>query len=479
MPLTLKNSLIEHDSSPVVAYGNDRGAFVEYPLATSEDSFTQELDEIREIAMNNLRDIQANMVLTKVAEMEVLIVEDCEYAAEKILDPTFLLRVQQKLGTDEILVGIPSHGCFLAIDHRKLEHVTSFLFILSKYYEDAPGNAISKHGFLIKDGAIQGYVKGSQKEEEKDEEEPFFKVMTLEETDQKRGYIIFFGHQNLTIARKYLDGALQNLLHEGASQKDVDIDIQVMLVPTIMERTEGLESLCQNLAEAAVGAFSQYASEPICRSITIQFIYDKDELLATANWNNNGDNSVSTPIPEAPKTIVAEPEPEWDARKPEQRILPGSENEQAGLFIFEALLEALKTDVLSRKQVFGLEPISDERWKKYILSFNGLSDENIKTYFRDHRLKKYSLEEVDTLFALFEGRRIVHQDKGGLAAAGIFLSLFLSLINLVTGFLGFTSFWWSSVGFGLMVFCMVQFNKIDKKRQQTLQNRYDELFPEK
>ena len=100
--------VIDKPSSPLVMYGVDSGGAMAYSPSEGEESDLQKKAD----ALVNLWSLDVPYTLHD-ADGTPIAVAEHEYAAEKILDPLYLIAVANALQSDEIVVGIPAKGVLI------------------------------------------------------------------------------------------------------------------------------------------------------------------------------------------------------------------------------------------------------------------------------------------------------------------------------------------------------------------------------
>ena len=135
-------------NSPIVVYGEDKGNRIEYsPSKSKEDDV-----KIKETAINNLKQIKVPFEIVKVEGNDLLYAQH-EYAAEKILDKEFLIKISKALGNSSILVGIPIKGFLAATAKGKGEN--NFLGSITNMYDNPQTYPIFRHIFFVQNGEIE------------------------------------------------------------------------------------------------------------------------------------------------------------------------------------------------------------------------------------------------------------------------------------------------------------------------------------
>lgn len=91
--------------------------------------------------------------------VRMVVHDDAFTAAERILDVGFLADLQRQLETDEIVVGVPRRGLFLAVSSAAPnEFVRAFGVTVATQYDSGTSAPISPALFRVRDGVIVGLV---------------------------------------------------------------------------------------------------------------------------------------------------------------------------------------------------------------------------------------------------------------------------------------------------------------------------------
>lgn len=149
----LKEKLFDYDRSPIVAYGTDKGDYIEYIEATDASDWEAKMKEIKEKALKNNSMIEVSYSVEDIEGDKLFIANPHEYASEKILDKEFLKTVSKELNTESFLVGIPHQGVFATISGAS-SFSDRFLGFIKQKFENPEANPISPHVFEIYQGNI-------------------------------------------------------------------------------------------------------------------------------------------------------------------------------------------------------------------------------------------------------------------------------------------------------------------------------------
>ena len=138
--------VFDNPESPIVMYGEDVGGSISF-----SPSEGREADEAQKsAALENLRNIQISYSTQDFDGIKIAIIEH-EYAAEKILDPSFLLGLSKDLESEEIAIGIPMKGIMIAAPKASARNV---LGATINGYENSRTYPVSKSIFLVSGGEI-------------------------------------------------------------------------------------------------------------------------------------------------------------------------------------------------------------------------------------------------------------------------------------------------------------------------------------
>lgn len=114
--LFFKERLFDSSAAPIIAFGTDEGIRISYQAALNEEDFNSRLPAIKQQAYDNLKLINPQIDVQDAEGTKFAFVTGSEYASEKILDVEFMKSVAQKMGCDNIMVGIPFKGNLIATD---------------------------------------------------------------------------------------------------------------------------------------------------------------------------------------------------------------------------------------------------------------------------------------------------------------------------------------------------------------------------
>jgi len=203
----LKEKLIDHIDSPIIAYGKDIGTAMMYEYSTDEKDFASKLKKIKEEALSNLRNIEIPYSVQGKGKDLFFTLQPHEYASEKILDKEFLKKVHKELGSNNILVAIPHKGIFNAVrvDSNFKMKLPGFAI---QQYENPQADKITPMVFNIIDGEINAMI-GAKNENDVLEENEF-----IENKDGSFSLKFYSNNENnfiKNLKENYQTGLLQGM----------------------------------------------------------------------------------------------------------------------------------------------------------------------------------------------------------------------------------------------------------------------------
>lgn len=153
VPYFIKEQLLNNNSSPVIAFGVDKGSHIEYEGAQDQESYEAKLKEMREEALHHLKSVEPKIEFQEVEGTKVAFISNNEYASEKIWDKDYMISLAEKLDAGDLMVGIPFKGHMLAVDSSSNLR-NKFPAVIIKYFENPQQDTISPHVFLVRNGEV-------------------------------------------------------------------------------------------------------------------------------------------------------------------------------------------------------------------------------------------------------------------------------------------------------------------------------------
>lgn len=124
------------------------------------DAIERPRDEAIDEALANLAAEQVTTETVQFGELEVLVVGGSFYAAEKLLDVTFMTGLHVQLASETLAVATPSRGMLLVTAvHDDAGHLARFAALARRQFDDGGGRAISPTVLLVGDGRITGLLR--------------------------------------------------------------------------------------------------------------------------------------------------------------------------------------------------------------------------------------------------------------------------------------------------------------------------------
>lgn len=123
-------------------------------IENTEDIALSGGDLVR-LAFKNLRELPLQWQSKKLLNQDILALESI-WAAEKILDNTFLNQASELLNSPKILVAIPKRGLILAARFTKTDADVAFCTYAFENYEDMGSVPLSEKLLIVENGQISG-----------------------------------------------------------------------------------------------------------------------------------------------------------------------------------------------------------------------------------------------------------------------------------------------------------------------------------
>lgn len=158
-----------HEMGPWLTFGLDEGERV--ARIGPNHLHGRTLEELEKKALENLaaRNMQPKEIAAK-----MVAVQD-EYAAEAILLPELMRKVQKMVGTDMMLVSIPNEHLLVATLGEDPEITTGTIVLARKHFDETTKRRISPLPLVVQDGQIIGFVTGSTEKEAPKDDKPWWK----------------------------------------------------------------------------------------------------------------------------------------------------------------------------------------------------------------------------------------------------------------------------------------------------------------
>ena len=155
VPLFVKENLFDNPSSPVIAYGIDKGQTLEYTGVESDDELVIRIEEMKVAASEFLKEVHPKINIQEIEGSQLIMVSEHEYASEKILDKEFMIDLASKINAGDLLVGVPFKGQLIAVDSTAPIR-TKFPHAVKQSFENPQQDVISPNVFLVREGEIVG-----------------------------------------------------------------------------------------------------------------------------------------------------------------------------------------------------------------------------------------------------------------------------------------------------------------------------------
>ena len=117
-------------------------------------------DEAMTEALRNLEAEQVEIEEMRVGEVSLLVVSGSFYAAEKLLDRAFMIRIHDRLRADLLAVAVPTRGLLLvAAADLEPAQIARFAALARLRHDEAGGRAISPMVMVVEGGRVAGFVR--------------------------------------------------------------------------------------------------------------------------------------------------------------------------------------------------------------------------------------------------------------------------------------------------------------------------------
>ena len=285
--MVLKEQLLDYDQSPVIGIGEDMDDKIKFVEASDAGSFEAELAAKKSEALNNLKNLDIAYEVQDVNGSKVIVVNREEYSCEKILDEQYLNKLHTELNSKQIAIGIPFQGLFIAISNNDTDLMQKFPAVIKKHYDNPQADRISDQMFLSLNGKIVAY-SGSEAiaPGEAKEEACFVQTMTLTgKTEKDLEFVTFIGHRELPILKTNFEKTYDELLAKCREEQALSFNMKFMIIPDIIQKSEGLIALTKELAERFSNQETMAKSLPTLNTFNIIFNYE-EEIIAEGSWGN-------------------------------------------------------------------------------------------------------------------------------------------------------------------------------------------------
>ncbi len=160
LPKNLENSIYHLD----MVYSDDISSKIPVIAFTKLDE-NKVVNDIEEIdlrgselvrnAFKNLKSLSLRWSRFKNEGVEYLFVDNNDFAAEKILDKSFLKEAEELLSTKELLICIPCRGAIFCCAATDLESRSLLEEKVDENFNDFSKHPVSNHLYLIEEGIIK------------------------------------------------------------------------------------------------------------------------------------------------------------------------------------------------------------------------------------------------------------------------------------------------------------------------------------
>ena len=139
---------------PLVFVGRDQPNSFAYLPAGSEH-----VEESFQEALSNLARLELEAVPHEIAGVSMFVVSGHFYASEKILDESFMMGLQRRLGAELLAAAVPYKGLLLVTEQVVPPGIAGFVAAATVLHGNSEGAPpLSPIVFLVKDGKVVGHI---------------------------------------------------------------------------------------------------------------------------------------------------------------------------------------------------------------------------------------------------------------------------------------------------------------------------------
>ena len=299
------DELFGNEQSPILMYGEDKGAYMEYTQSKSDNEDKQ----IKEQAIKNLENLEVPFQVQEMQGFKIAMAQH-EYAAEKILDKNYMKKIASDLGSDSIVLGIPMKGFLAAVAKGKGE--ANLYGAIVQQYQNAQTYPISNSMYYVVGGEIEMMGGNNQSGAVKDEN-GLLEVSGRNDEKGKIGFVAKVGNKSEDELANQIQTAFQNIiLHGMKDSKNFNGKIDFHISSKFNELTPSLEERIQKMAKniserGAVQIMGGLSGE----EFKVRFFYGDNKLIAetietqTVQLKNKSNNP--EPNPELKRSYPANP----------------------------------------------------------------------------------------------------------------------------------------------------------------------------
>lgn len=234
--------LFINEHSPILMYGEDKGEYVTY----SQSQGAVEDRKIKDEAIRNLENLNIDYDIQEMGGAKIMMCQH-EYAAEKILDKTFMKKIGKELGSSAIVVGIPMKG-FMAVVAKGKGEANLYGAVLNQY-KNPETYPISNSLYYVVDGEIEMLGGNNESAISKGEDE-VFEIIGKNDNNGKLGFIVKVGHKREDELANQIQKGFQNvILHGMKDSNNFNGKIDFYISPKFNELTSDLEGRIQKMAK--------------------------------------------------------------------------------------------------------------------------------------------------------------------------------------------------------------------------------------
>jgi len=144
--------------SPIIVVAQDHPDSVAYSVGT--DKTPEEIESMFDEGKGSLAEVEVQIEKLELeVEMDLYLVHGDYYAAEKVLDPMFMMQLHQLLGQELLAVAIPVKGrLFVTAGVQNPDNLARLMALAQSVHESEP-NPITPHVFGVMNGEVSALIQ--------------------------------------------------------------------------------------------------------------------------------------------------------------------------------------------------------------------------------------------------------------------------------------------------------------------------------
>jgi hypothetical protein len=128
------------------------------------DAIDRSAEDAMAAALENLADETVEIENLQLDGLSVRVITGSFYAAEKLLDRTFMRSMHDELGAAMLVAAVPARGLLvIAPAHAERDLLARFIALVGLHFEESGGRAISSSVMLVTEGRVAGFVQTEER----------------------------------------------------------------------------------------------------------------------------------------------------------------------------------------------------------------------------------------------------------------------------------------------------------------------------